>query len=109
MGRALSTEGAMVVLLPRNGRQADQLTQNHPEWFCLGKVVVPDHAVDAMNLIWHSDLVVSGGGTMNREAAALGIPVYSIFRGPIGAVDSHLARQKRRVGKECRSRWSPYH
>ena len=95
MGRALSTEGAMVVLLPRNGRQADQLAQNHPEWFCLGKVVVPDHAVDAMNLIWHSDLVVSGGGTMNREAAALGIPVYSIFRGPIGAVDSHLARQKR--------------
>jgi hypothetical protein len=44
-----------------------------------------------MNLLWHSDLVVSGGGTMNREAAALGVPVYSIFRGTIGAVDRHLA------------------
>ena len=95
MIRALSMEGAMVVLLPRNRRQADLLTQTHPEWFRLGTVVVPDHAVDGMNLIWHSDLVVSGGGTMNREAAALGIPVYSIFRGSIGAVDTHLARQKR--------------
>ena len=95
MARALSTEGAMVVLLPRNHRQADQLAQHYPEWFGLGKVVVPCHAVDGMNLIWHSDLVVSGGGTMNREAAALGIPVYSVFRGPIGAVDVHLARQKR--------------
>jgi hypothetical protein len=50
-----------------------------------------------MNLIWHSDLVVSGGGTMNREAAALGVPVYSIFRGQIGAVDRELARQGRLV------------
>jgi predicted glycosyltransferase len=44
-----------------------------------------------LNLIWHSDLVISGGGTMNREAAALGVPVYSIFRGEIGAVDRYLA------------------
>jgi predicted glycosyltransferase len=95
MIRALSMEGAMVVLLPRNGRQADLLAHDHPEWFRLGKVVIPGHAVDGMNLIWHSDLVVSGGGTMNREAAALGIPVYSIFRGPTGAVDIHLAHQKR--------------
>ena len=95
MVRALSTDGTIVVLLPRNRRQADQLAQQHPEWFCLGKVVVPGHTVDGTNLIWHSDLVVSGGGTMNREAAALGIPVYSIFRGPIGAVDTHLARHRR--------------
>jgi predicted glycosyltransferase len=47
--------------------------------------------VDGLNLIWYSDLVISGGGTMNREAAALGVPVYSIFRGHIGAVDRHLA------------------
>src|SRR5207247_6086611 len=77
-----------------NRRQASQLAQDHPEWFRLGTVVVPDHVVDGLNLIWHSDLVVSGGGTMNREAAALGMPVYSIFRGPIGAVDNHLAREK---------------
>ena len=42
-------------------------------------------------------LVVSGGGTMNREAASLGVPVYSIFRGKIGAVDEHLSQQGRMV------------
>jgi predicted glycosyltransferase len=50
-----------------------------------------------MNIIWNSDLVVSGGGTMNREAAAMGVPVYSIFRGPIGAVDRFLSSKGRLV------------
>ena len=50
-----------------------------------------------MNIIWNSDLVVSGGGTMNREAAAMGVPVYSIFRGPTGAVDRFLSSQGRLV------------
>jgi len=53
--------------------------------------------VDGLNLVWHSDLVISGGGTMNREAAAMGVPVYSIFRGKIGAVDMYLANQGRLV------------
>ena len=48
-----------------------------------------------LNLIWFSDLVISGGGTMNREAAALGVPVYSIFRGKLGAVDRYLSDQGR--------------
>ena len=51
--------------------------------------------INGLNLIWHSDFVVSGGGTMNREAAALGVPVYSIFRGKIGAVDQYLAHNGR--------------
>ncbi|MCZ7636132.1 MAG: DUF354 domain-containing protein [Verrucomicrobia bacterium] len=54
---------------------------------------IPARALDGLNLLWHSDLVVSGGGTMNREAAALGVPVYSIFRGRMGAVDSFLESQ----------------
>jgi len=58
-------------------------------------VVIPDKVVDGLNLLWHSDLVVSGGGTMNREAAALGVPVYSIFRGKIGAVDRYLSENGR--------------
>ena len=45
----------------------------------------------------HSDLVVSGGGTMNREAAALGVPVYSIFRGTIGSVDRQLQKEGRLI------------
>jgi predicted glycosyltransferase len=58
---------------------------------------VPKHAVDGLDLIWYSDVVISGGGTMNREAAALGIPVYSLFRGTMGAVDKHLAATGRLV------------
>jgi predicted glycosyltransferase len=53
--------------------------------------------VDGLNLIWYSDFVVSAGGTMNREAAALGVPVYSIFRGKIGAVDRYLSNTGRLV------------
>jgi predicted glycosyltransferase len=51
--------------------------------------------VDAQSLIALSDLVVSAGGTMNREAAALGIPVYTIFGGRLGAVDEALLREGR--------------
>jgi uncharacterized protein len=57
--------------------------------------MIPDKVVDGLNLLWHSDLVVSGGGTMNREAAASGVPVYSIFRGKIGAVDRYLSENGR--------------
>ena len=89
------TPGTQAVLLPRNKKQADEITQNWPQWFENGKVIIPKTAVDGLNLLWHSDLVVSGGGTMNREAAALGVPVYSIFRGPIGAVDKRLAAEGR--------------
>ncbi|HZJ29037.1 MAG TPA: DUF354 domain-containing protein, partial [Solirubrobacterales bacterium] len=46
-----------------------------------GRLIVPDRAIDAQNLIAHADLVVSAGGTMNREAVALGVPVYTTFAG----------------------------
>ena len=62
-----------------------------------GKIIIPDHAVNGLDLMWYSDLVISGGGTMNREAAALGVPVYSIFRGTIGAVDHYLSQQGRLI------------
>ena len=58
---------------------------------------IPERVVDGLNLIWYSDLVISGGGTMNREAAALGVPVYSVFRGHIGAVDRYLSAAGRLV------------
>ena len=61
----------------------------------LPSLVVPEQAVDAQSLIALSDLVVSAGGTMNREAAALGVPVYTTFGGRIGAVDEALLREGR--------------
>lgn len=88
---------AKIILLPRNGRQAGWLRRTWSELFSDGKCVIPGRAHDGLNLIWYSDLVVSGGGTMNREAAALGVPVYSIFRGQIGAVDRYLAARGRLV------------
>ena len=58
-------------------------------------MIIPTEALDGLNLIWYSDLMISGGGTMNREAAALGVPVYSVFRGKIGAVDKYLEKHGR--------------
>jgi len=84
-----------MVLLPRNQVQAASLLKQWPALFTCGMVRIPEHVVDGLNLIWFSDLVISGGGTMNREAAALGVPVYSIFRGTLGAVDRSLIAQKR--------------
>jgi predicted glycosyltransferase len=97
MNRLSQTPGTRAVLLPRNKNQEAQIRTAAPQWFENGKVVVPKRAVDGLNLLWHSDVVVSGGGTMNREAAALGLPVYSIFRGKSGAVDRQLAKEGRLV------------
>jgi predicted glycosyltransferase len=61
----------------------------------LPSVIVPDATVDAQSLIALADLVVSAGGTMNREAVALGTPVYTTFGGRLGGVDELLIRQGR--------------
>jgi len=63
----------------------------------LPSLIVPDGAVDAQSLIALSDLVVSAGGTMNREAAALGVPVYTTYGGRLGGVDEWLMREGRLV------------
>ena len=97
IGRFVRTPGATILLLPRNKRQEEDLRSAWPDAIARRKILIPDHVEDGLNLIWNSDLVISGGGTMNREAAALGVPVYSIFRGKIGAVDSYLADQGRLV------------
>jgi uncharacterized protein len=89
--------GARVLLLPRNKNQENDLRAAWIKELASSKIVIPAHVEDGMNIIWNSDLVVSGGGTMNREAAAMGVPVYSIFRGPIGAVDRYLSSQGRLV------------
>jgi len=85
-----------IVILPRNEiKQTMWIKKIWAELLETGKIIIPDHVVNGLNLIWHSDFVVSGGGTMNREAAALGVPVYSIFRGKIGAVDRYLSANGR--------------
>jgi predicted glycosyltransferase len=73
------------VVLPRTSEQRDAIAARD-----LPSLVVPAHALDAQSLVALSDLVVSAGGTMNREAVALGVPVYTTFAGRVGAVDTTL-------------------
>src|SRR5438034_8534887 len=63
----------------------------------LPSVIVPEQAVDAQSLIALADLDVSAGGTMNREAAALGVPVHTTYGGRLGGVDEALIQQGRLV------------
>src|SRR6478735_1944458 len=82
----LGTDSAVqAVVLPRTLAQRDALRAA-----ALPSLVVPEHAIDAQSLIALADLVVSAGGTMNREAVALGTPVWTTFAGTMGAVDEGL-------------------
>jgi predicted glycosyltransferase len=78
------------VVLPRTDEQREYVRE-----LALPSVIVPDRAVDAQSLIAAADVVVSAGGTMNREAAALGVPVYTTYGGRLGGVDEELIRQAR--------------
>lgn len=92
MAFLLNDPRVRVILMPRNAKQAQWIRQNKPGWFSNSRVVIPNRPMDGLNVIFHSDLVVSGGGTMNREAAALGVPAYSILAGKVGAVDRALEK-----------------
>lgn len=89
----IDEKNAKGILIPRNNRQAEELRNNYKTIFEKGTCLIPEKVYNGLLLIWFADLVVSGGGTMNREAAALGVPVYSIFRGKMGAVDRYLSRE----------------
>jgi len=82
--------GVRAVVLPRTDEQRRAIRA-----LGLPSLVVPAQSVDAQSLVALSDLVVSAGGTMNREAAALGIPVYTMFAGRLGAVDERLVGEAR--------------
>ncbi len=83
-----AASGAQTVVLPRTPQQREEVRR-------LGAFVVPERAVDAQSLVAFADLVISAGGTMNREAVALGTPVFTTFEGRLGAVDEALLRDGR--------------
>ena len=83
-------EQVRAVVLPRTTAQREYVRSLE-----LPSLVVPDGAVDAQSLIAFADLVVSAGGTMNREAVALGTPVYTTYGGRLGGVDEALIRAGR--------------
>ena len=80
------------VVIPRTDEQREYVQR-----LALPSVILPERAVDAQSLIALADLVVSAGGTMNREAAALGVPVYTTYGGRLGGVDEALIREGRLV------------
>ena len=87
VARLLASD-AQVVLLPRTPEQG-QAFADAPG------VVIPERPVDGPSLVWAADAVISAGGTMNREAAVLGVPTWTTFAGELGAVDRELVEQGR--------------
>ena len=85
----LSREGTQTIVLARTDQQRRAVRQVDRNF------IVPDRAVDGRSLVAFADVLVSAGGTMNREAAVLGTPVWSIFEGTLGAVDELLVREGR--------------
>ena len=83
--------GVTTILLPRTKQQGESLANSLPNLY------VPKCPLDGKNLVYHSDLVISAGGTMNREAAMLGTPAYTVFAGAIPAVDNRLIEMKRMI------------
>jgi predicted glycosyltransferase len=85
-------ETVHAIVIPRTDEQREFV-----RGLALPSVQVPDRAVDGQSLIAFSDLVVSAGGTMNREAVALGVPVYTTYGGRLGGVDELLIREGRLI------------
>src|SRR5687768_7972164 len=90
LARLLERPNVQIVLLPRNEAQRATYSAQASE-----RLIVPAKPLDGANLIAASDLVVSAGGTINREAAALGVPVASIYAGPWASVDEELVKEGR--------------
>jgi uncharacterized protein len=78
-------ENVQAVVIPRTERQEEEVRA-----MGAANLIVPERAIDAQSLIAYADLVVSAGGTMNREAVALGTPVFTTFAGRMGGVDEAL-------------------
>ncbi|MGH2952668.1 MAG: DUF354 domain-containing protein [Solirubrobacterales bacterium] len=92
LDRLAAAEDTVAAVIPRTPEQAREVRERGDP-----SLIVPERAIDAQSLIAFADLVVSAGGTMNREAVALGTPVYSIFSGRAGAVDERLIAEGRLV------------
>ncbi len=84
-----------IIILPRSKKQSEDISnfvrrQSIP-------YLIPEKPLIGVDLILSSDLVLGGGGTMTREAAVLGVPSYSFFKGPKGAVDEFLEKNGRLI------------
>jgi predicted glycosyltransferase len=90
LDRLAGDDGAQAVVIPRTDGQREALARR-----AAPNLIVPEAAIDGQSLIAYADLVVGAGGTMNREAVALGTPVWTLFSGQMGAVDEALVAEGR--------------
>jgi len=86
----LGNERVQVILLPRSEAQRSVYSARAAK-----NLIIPEAPLDGANLVAASDLVISAGGTINREAAALGVPAASIYAGQWAAVDEQLLKEGR--------------
>lgn len=91
LDRFAADPNVRIILLPRKSYQGDELRSRHPQ----PNLIIPENVLDGANLLASADFVFSGGGTMNREAAALGVPTATIFAGRPAAIDEYLFRAGR--------------
>ena len=89
-------ERLFVIALPRDEQERKNYCKQLSNFGL--SYLVPEQALPGPDLVYHSDLVITGSGTMAREAAVLGVPAYTVFSGPKGAVDRYLASIKRKKG-----------
>jgi len=88
--RIKTREDVQAIALPRTPEQIPQIREIGAE-----NITIPEKVIDAQSLCYYADVVISAGGSMNREAVALGTPAWTAFRGAMGAVDKDLIAQGR--------------
>ena len=84
-----------IIILARTKFQQEEIINFIKKNGNSNNIIFPTKAQNGILIIWNSDIVIGGGGTMNREAAILDVPAYSIFRGKLGAVDRYLSETGR--------------
>jgi uncharacterized protein len=106
MALLTSRHDVRVLFTPRSKRQAEEIRS--AAWFNADRMTLIESPVSGLDLLYHSDLVIGGGGTMNREAAVLGVPVISIFKGDPGAVDEWLTQEGKLVSVNAAEEVIPF-
>src|SRR4051812_23008977 len=90
LAHALSRRDARVVLLPRRPEDVRSYPGVPAE-----RQIVPSSAVDTRSLLHYARALIGAGGTMNREAALLGTPVFGLYAGRLAALDQRLVADGR--------------
>ena len=88
-----TTPNVFTIVVPRTIEQGEAVRALIGEINSWASCLILETAVDGLNLAFAADLLISGGGTMNREAALLGVPVYSIFAGRLGSLDAQMENE----------------